>query len=140
MHSSFLLQLNETYMRQRVMRFRTAPVVSGVEQQIRWDLESISSLAATPLPSEFTESFIIKCSLLAFFHRSNLSLSDIRDTLSFNRVSQQRFVSSLHLKQVKTRCDVNQVRINLRSFAILLCIVLYLIATKREQTRDIPYG
>lgn len=107
MHSSFLLQLNETYMRQRVMRFRTAPVVSGVEQQIRWDLESISSLAATPLPSEFTESFIIKCSLLAFFHRSNLSLSDIRDTLSFNRVSQQRFVSSLHLKQVKTRFDVN---------------------------------
>lgn len=65
MHSSFLLQLNETYMRQRVMRFRTAPVVSGVEQQIRWDLESISSLAATPLPSEFAESFIIKCSLLA---------------------------------------------------------------------------
>lgn len=102
MHSSFLLQLNETYMRQRVMRFRTAPVVSGVEQQIRWDLESISSLAATPLPSEFAESFIIKCSLLAFFHRSNLSLSDIRDTSSFNRVSQQRFVSSLRLKRVKT--------------------------------------
>ena len=35
-------------------------MVSGVEQQIRWDLESISSLADVPLPSEFAESFTIK--------------------------------------------------------------------------------
>lgn len=57
MLSSLRLQLNEMYMQQRVMRFRAAPVVSGVEQQIRWDLESVSSLADAPLPSEFAEFY-----------------------------------------------------------------------------------
>lgn len=58
MRSSLLLQLDDMYA--RVMRFRAAPVVSGVEQQIQWDLQSISSLADGSLPSEFAESFIIK--------------------------------------------------------------------------------
>lgn len=39
---SRLLQLNEMCM--RVMRFRAAPVVPGVEQQIRWDFNSVPSL------------------------------------------------------------------------------------------------
>lgn len=52
---NFPLLIHEMCM--RVMWFPTAPAVSGVEQQIRWDFDSVSSLIDAPLPLELTKFY-----------------------------------------------------------------------------------